>query len=312
MAKQPPPDRPRQAGTLRRAPPANAPAATGTVPSTAPAAVHAAAPTGQRLSKRLAELLPCSRSEAEQYIAGGWVSVDGQVVEEPQARVLPNQAVTLASDASLMALTPVTLLLHKPPGYEDSSDLMAFARSGKRALQLAQRLLVADNHWADDPAAQRLLKQHFTKLAVPAPLETQASGLLVFTQDWRVARKLTEDASILEHEYMVEVAGEPQAEQLAHLNRGQSRGHASGGTPESGPAANRSYVKVSLSSSQGGPGGVSRLRFAFKGAHLGLVEQLCHQVGWQLLGMRRMRVGRVALARLPQGQWRYLGGGERF
>ena len=123
-----------------------------------------------------------------------------------------------------------------------------------------------------------------------------------------MARKLTEDASILEHEFMVEVAGEPQAAQLAQLNQGQDQ------VPNSatGPGASRTYIKVSLSSSQGGPGGVSRLRFAFKGAHLGLVEHLCRQVGWQLLGMRRMRVGRVALAHLPQGQWRYLATWEKF
>ena len=41
-----------------------------------------------RLAKRVAELVPCSRREAEQYIEGGWVRVDGSVVEEPQFRVL--------------------------------------------------------------------------------------------------------------------------------------------------------------------------------------------------------------------------------
>ena len=70
-----------------------------------------------RLAKRLAEMLPCSRREAEQYIEGGWVSVDGMVVEEPQFRV-QNQTIGLSPDASLLALTPVTLLLHKPAGYE--------------------------------------------------------------------------------------------------------------------------------------------------------------------------------------------------
>ena len=70
-----------------------------------------------RLAKRLAEMLGCSRREAEQYIEGGWVSVDGVVVEEPQFRVL-NQTVALSPDASLLALTPVTMLLHKPAGYE--------------------------------------------------------------------------------------------------------------------------------------------------------------------------------------------------
>jgi 23S rRNA pseudouridine2604 synthase len=256
------------------------------------------APVGQRLAKRVAELLPCSRSEAEQYIEGGWVSVDGQVVVEPQFRVLPNHAVVVAPDANLMELTPVTLLLHKPPGYEDSTDLLAFTRAGKRPPLVAQRLLTTDHHWDQDTASQRVLKRHFVKLAVPVPLETAASGLLVFTQDWRVARKLTEDASVLEHEIMAEVTGTPTAQQLTLLNQGLG----SDGDP-------LPRVKVSLSSSQGNS---AKLRFAFKGAHPGLVDHLCRRMGWQLTGMRRMRVGRVALAHLPEGRWRYLAAHERF
>ena len=256
------------------------------------------APTGQRLAKRVAELLPCSRSEAEQYIEGGWVSVDGQVVEEPQFRVLPGHTVAVAKDDNLADLTPVTLLLHKPPGYEDSTDLLAFTRAGKRPPLLAGRLLTMDSHWAEDSTGLRVLKRHFVKQAVQVPLETGASGLLVFTQDWRVARKLTEDASVLEHEFMVEVAGTPSPEQLALLNSKHNAGDAQ--LPP---------IKVSLSSNQGDK---AKLRFAVKGAHPGLVDHLCQRVGWQLLGMHRLRISRVALAHLPQGQWRYLGAWEKF
>ncbi|MCY7370178.1 MAG: RNA-binding protein, partial [Polaromonas sp.] len=69
-----------------------------------------------RLAKRLAAQLGCSRREAEQYIEGGWVRVDGVVVEEPQARVL-DQRIELDADASLLAAGPVSILLHKPPGF---------------------------------------------------------------------------------------------------------------------------------------------------------------------------------------------------
>ena len=74
---------------------------------------------GERLSKRVAQMLGCSRREAEQYIEGGWVRVDGQVVEIPQQRVLM-QAVTVDPDASLMALGEVTLIVHKPPNVVDA------------------------------------------------------------------------------------------------------------------------------------------------------------------------------------------------
>ena len=131
-----------------------------------------------RLAKRLAEMLSCSRREAEQYIEGGWVTVDGVVVEEPQFRVL-HQKIELSKDASLLAPTAVTLLLHKPAGFE--ADLKQATRS------------------PDDRSGIVQLKKHVstelvTQLALPA------SGLVVFTDDWRVARKLVDDAVTLEHD----------------------------------------------------------------------------------------------------------------
>ena len=126
-----------------------------------------------RLAKRLAEMLPCSRREAEQYIEGGWVSVDGVVVEEPQFRV-QDQVVALSPDASLLALAPVTLLLHKPAGV-DAGDAAA------RFLNIASRS-------PDDRSGIRPLKKHFSTSELVTPLATAASGLIVFTSDWRVAR----------------------------------------------------------------------------------------------------------------------------
>ena len=90
---------------------------------------HHTTNTTVRLAKRLAEQLQCSRSTAEQYIEGGFVTVNGVVVEEPQARV-QNQSIVLLPGASLLALTPVTLLLHKPAGYEsrDAANASGDAR----------------------------------------------------------------------------------------------------------------------------------------------------------------------------------------
>ena len=248
---------------------------------------------GERLSKRVAHLMHCSRREAEQYIEGGWVSVNGKVVEEPMARVT-DQTVVVDPHASLMTLTDVTLLLHKPPGFETTA---APGEAGKR-VKPAQQLLLPANHWAQDASGVRLLKHHFTKLSACVPLEAAASGLVVFTQDWRVLRKLTEDAAFMEHELVVEVAGEVSPAVLQRLNAGLSTdGHP---LPP---------VKVSINSTGEES---TRLRFAFKGAHPGLIAYVCERVGLQIKNMKRLRVGRVALSNLPEGQWRYLHEGERF
>ena len=228
-----------------------------------------------RLAKRLAEMLPCSRSEAEQYIQGGWVTVDGVVVEQPQFKVL-HQTIELSNDASLLAPTSVTLLLHKPANF--AADL-----------QLAKRA-------ADDRSGIVPLKKHFAAELI-TPLGLPASGLVVFSDDWRVARKLREDAATLEHEVVVEVAGDIKPGGLERLNR-VDHGFTFNGKLLS-PA------KVSWQSE-------ARLRFALKGEQPGQIAYFCESVGLLVTGMKRLRIGRVPLRGLVVGQWRYLLPDERF
>ncbi|MFZ3042879.1 MAG: rRNA pseudouridine synthase [Thiobacillus sp.] len=235
-----------------------------------------------RLAKRVAELRGCSRREAEQYIAGGWVKVDGIVVEEPQFRVA-DQRIDIDPHADLAQAEPVTLLLHKPPGYRTTEGEPP-----------ASQLLTPDTLWPEDRAGIRPLKKHFAQLTLCVPLETDASGLVVFTQDWRIARKLTEDAATLEHEVIVEVAGEMVPNGLKRLNRGIP---FNGRTPPT--------IKVSWQNE-------TRLRVALKGAQIGQIAHLCEAVGLQVLSMKRIRLGRVPLGKLPEGQWRYLLEDERF
>ena len=251
------------------------------------------ASSGERLSKKVAFLMRCSRREAEQYIEGGWVSVNGQVVEEPMVRV-QDQAIVIDPHASLMGRTEVTLLLYKPSGFE---AMAAPGEAGKR-VKPAHQLLTQENHWAQDATGMRVLKHHFVKLTAGVPLELAATGLVVFTQDWRVLRKLTEDAALMEHELLVEVAGEVSSDVLQRLNAGLSEG----GQALPG-------VKVSINSTADTS---TRLRVVFKGAHPGLIAYLFDRVGLNILSMKRLRIGRVALSGLPEGQWRYLQDGERF
>lgn len=238
-----------------------------------------------RLAKRLAQQLDCSRREAEQYIEGGWVSVDGQVVEEPMARVTEAQRIEVDAEASLLALSTVTLLLHKPVGLDELT---------------AQRLLTAANQSPSDRSGVRCLKKHFTQLTLCTSIDHRASGLVVWTQDWRVARKLKEDAAVIEHELTVEVEGEVTPQVLKKLARPVSeRGQLL-------PAA-----KVSVSS-QAEDGVRTALRFALKGERPGQVDHLCETAGLVIKAVKRIRIGRVPMQQLAPGQWRYLAEHERF
>lgn len=232
-----------------------------------------------RLAKRLAHMLPCSRREAELYITGGWVRVDGVVVEEPQFRVTEDRKIELDPQAKAEPLEPVTILLNLPP--ETGTDD-------------AVRLISPASHTSDDPSDRRVLKSHFTRLSPILPLQPDAGGLAVFTQDWRVLRKLTDDVYLIEQEYIVEVAGTIAPGGLEMLQHGLSF--------EGRPLP---PVKASWQSE-------NRLRFALKAPRTGQIRDMCEQVGLRVLSMKRIRIGRLPMAKLPSGQWRYMSPRERF
>ncbi|MEW6647915.1 MAG: rRNA pseudouridine synthase [Pseudomonadota bacterium] len=236
-------------------------------------------PETVRLAKRLAHMLPCSRREAELYITGGWVRVDGVPVDEPQYRVGDEQTVELDPQARAEPQEPVTLLLHQAA---DSNEAEA------------ARQMTPETHVADDPTPRRVLRSHFARLTAVLPLQEGASGLAVFTQDRRVVRRLGDAERPVEQEYVVEVAGTIAPDGLELLQHGlQFAGRAL-------PA-----IKVSWQSE-------NRLRFALKNPQPGQLRFMCGQVGLQVVAMKRIRIGRLPMAELPPGQWRYLGERERF
>jgi hypothetical protein len=141
------------------------------------------------------------RRRARAHVAGGGaVRVDGVAQMLPQSRVLPHQNVEIAAGAKPEPVVPVTLLLYKPAGMPTDN---------------AHRLLVAANHHEPERAGQRFLPVHAKGQHCMTPLETGASGLVAYTQEFRIERKLQEDAGILEHEVMVDVAGPVSPETLA-------------------------------------------------------------------------------------------------
>jgi 23S rRNA pseudouridine2604 synthase len=232
----------------------------------------------RRLDRCVIELTGCSRREAENYIAGGWVRVDGEVVEQPQFPV-SGQAVTIDAGASAAPAETATMLLHQPAGQDAASALAS---------------VVPGSRWDGDPSGWRLLHRHFHRLQAAMPLPPEASGLAVFSQDHRVLRHLGEAGPRLEQEWLVEVEGELAPYGWKRL---------SDGTKFQGwPVA---PFKVSWQSEQ-------RLRFAIKGVRPGLLEWLCAEVGLRATALRRLRIGRIALAKMPPASWRYLLPSDRF
>jgi len=261
-----------------RAPKASASPSRGQRPAQAPAAANT-----ERLAKRLATELPCSRADAERYIEGGWVTVNGKVQEEPGLRVTASQTVSLLPGARLEEGRPVTILIHKPAGmYAD--DQPGSARD----------LILPENLMPGDRSGQRYLKRMFNGLKLVTPLERAASGLVVYTQEFAVARKLVDEGRHVEQEYVAQVEGQLSEADLARMQRGMAY--------EGRPAT---PMKVSWQNE-------NHLRFALKSPMPGFIEAVCEAAGLRLLALRRLRIGRLPMAGLAAGQWRYRLEYERF
>ena len=269
------------APTIRRAP----------RPEAAAPAVPAA---GVRLNKRLADMGLCSRREADEWIERGWVLVNGQVAAMG-TKVGPKDRVTVDRRADAAQAERVTVLLHKPVGYVSGQ-----AEDGHEP---AAALFQARNHWREDPSRTRFASAQHKGLAPAGRLDIDSTGLLVLTQDGRIARQLIGEDSDVEKEYLVRVAyGDlvqnvqaafPPA-QLARLRHGL----ALDGQP----------LRPALVDWQN----PEQLRFVLREGKKRQIRRMCELVGLKVIGLKRVRIGRVRLGQLPAGQWRYLGEHERF
>ncbi|MCQ4242761.1 RNA pseudouridine synthase [Stutzerimonas stutzeri] len=235
-----------------------------------------------RLSKRLAEQLGCSRREAELYIEGGWVSVDGQIIETPYFKVA-QQRIELLPGAIPAEVSPVTLLWHKPAGQPVAADPSS-----------AQAQLAQTAHWSGDDTRMTPRARHLVRQTALMPLDAEISGLVVFSQQREVIRKLTDPRDRLEQEFIVEVAGEVEDGGLALLAKGI--GHRGKILPK---------AKASWQNE-------TRLRIVLKAPQAGDLHQLCDAIGLRMLSGKRIRIGRLSMAKLPLGEWRFLGEHERF
>jgi 23S rRNA pseudouridine2604 synthase len=231
-----------------------------------------------RLSKRLIELVGCSRREAELFIEGGWVRVDGEVIDEPQFKV-DAQRVELDAGAKAVPPEPITLIAHQ--GVDQSREEL-------------QRALSPTTLSQAHSYGKRPLKGHFARLECPAELPEYVTGLQVFTQDFRISRKLGDDIAKLEQEFVVEISGDMAEHGLNRLNHGVTYK----GKPL--PAVKASWQNE------------KRLRIVMKNPVPGVLTQLCNSVGLGVVSVRRIRVGGVSMGKLAAGEWRYMAVTEKF
>ncbi|WP_186193845.1 pseudouridine synthase [Burkholderia gladioli] len=248
-----------------------------------------------RLSKRMSELGLCSRREADEWIEKGWVLVDGERIDTLGTKVRPEQNIEIDQRAQAAQAAQVTILLHKPVGYVSGQ-----AEDG---YEPAVTLITRENHWSGDHSALRFSPQHLRTLAPAGRLDIDSTGLLVLTQDGRIAKQLIGEQSDIDKEYLVRVRfGERltdidqhfPAESLAKLRHGLELD----GAP----------LKPAMVSWQNG----EQLRFVLREGKKRQIRRMCELVGLEVIGLKRVRMGHVMLGALPQGEWRYLSPDENF
>ncbi|WP_313619897.1 pseudouridine synthase [Achromobacter sp.] len=239
-----------------------------------------------RISKLMSERGLCSRREADSYIERGWVRVDGVVVSELGARAYPDQVITLERAAAARQTSRVTILINKPVGYVSGQ--------AEKGYTPAVALIDSRSRFAGDRAPQRFERSHLDGLAVAGRLDIDSQGLLVLTQDGRVAKQLIGEDSTIDKEYLVRVQGDLSENGLKLLNHGLSL---------DGKALKHAQVRWQNH---------DQLRFVLREGKKRQIRRMCELVGLKVIGLKRVRIGRVALGDLPLGQWRYLRDDEAF
>jgi 23S rRNA pseudouridine2604 synthase len=234
----------------------------------------------------MSELGLCSRREADEWIENGWVQVDGKVMDTLGVRVPRDVRIEIDAAAAKHQSEQVTILLNKPVGYVSGQP--------EDGHQPAMVLIKPENHWAEDPSPIKFRHSHLRGLAPAGRLDIDSTGLIVFTQDGRVAKRLIGSESDVEKEYLVRVEGTLADEGMNLLRHGLEL-----------DGVKLKPAKVSWANED-------QLRFVLREGRKRQIRRMCEMVGLAVTALKRVRSGGVPLGSLPVGQWRYLRKDEKF
>ncbi len=227
----------------------------------------------------------CSRREADFYISQGWVKVDGKIVDQLGIKVYENQEIILLDQAKQSQHSKLTVILNKPVGYVSGTPEKDYKPAAS---------LITTTNCSHKPPKNFINNKSLHSLAPAGRLDIDSEGLLVLTQDGRIARKLINPDSDIEKEYLIRFKGDLSQAKLNLLRHG-----------------------LSLDGKQLKPAKVNQinrdqLKFILKEGRKRQIRRMCKQIGLNILKLQRVRIGRIRLGSLPLGQWRVLKSGENF
>lgn len=239
---------------------------------------------GTRLAKRMAQLGLCSRREADEYILNGWVKVNGQIITQKGYSVTELDKIEMLDQAKQAQNNRVTIIINKPIGYVSGQ--------AEKNYIPAVALITPQNRWEKDTSSIRFHKKHTYGLAPAGRLDIDSNGLLILTQDGRIAKTIIGNDTKLEKEYLVRVKGKLDEKGLKLLNHGLSL-----------DGEKLRPAKVTWQNED-------QLKFILKQGKKRQIRRMCELVGLKVIGLKRVRIGNITLGSLPVGKWRYLQANE--
>ena len=226
------------------------------------------------LARVLSKLGVCSRSQAEQWIRAGRVSLEGRVIRDPQ-HPTPIQGRQVAVDGKpVHQAGRVHIAFNKPRGIVVS----AADEQGRATVYTA--LAAAGLPW----------------LGPVGRLDKASEGLLLLTNDTRWAAGITDPATHLEKTYHVQVAGLPDAAVMEAMQAGvEDAGELLRARRATllRTGARNAWLEVVLDEG--------------RNRH---IRRLLAALGFDVLRLVRVAIGPLVLGELAKGQWRRLSADE--
>jgi len=231
-----------------------------------------------RLSKRMSELGLCSRREADRLIAQGLVLVNGKIVDELGSKVLPSDKVELRKKAVEQLSQKVSVILNKPVGYTSHGT----DEGHETVLELITKTNQCDT---EIPFSVKIKDG----LAPVGRLDIESQGLMLLSQDGRVAKAVIGEHIEMEKEYLVRFTGPINKEKIKFLSSGSLKLDQRVLKPAQVEQINEDQLRVVLVE------GVKRQ-----------IRRMLEAVDLDVTGLKRVRIGPIRLGSLPEGQWRHL------
>jgi 23S rRNA pseudouridine2605 synthase len=222
-----------------------------------------------RLNRYISNSGVCSRREADTLIEAGVVSVNDKIITELGTRVMPGDVVKLEGD-TLSQEKKRYLLLNKPKNFVTSMD----DTPGKRTVM-------------------QLLKNSTRELLFPVgKLDRNTTGLLLFTNDMDIAKKLTHPGQAIRKIYHVTTDHKVQIQHVHAMREGVQLDDGLAKAVEIDYVGNGEDAK--------------QIGIEIHSGKKNLVNRMFESFGYDVVKLDLVTFAGLTKKDLPRGRWRLL------